>query len=322
MIKLDAFDRKILEILLKNAREQITAIAKKIRLGRENVNYKINRLIKEGIIKEPLTIFDEDNLSLSHYVLFVELINLQEDSERKIIEDLKNSKYISWIGINAGKWSLIFDVIIKEKDDLDKIVNDFLDKFGRFIGDYIILNSKEIGYYPEKILELNYKERVIKKTENVRLDKTDIGILSILNEDAWRNYVKIAEKIGLTANSINNRIKNLEKKGIIFSYTLSLDWKKLSWELYGLQLKAIKFGNEINKKLVSHFKNNKRTLFYYKYSGGVWDYDIGVIVKNSEELREYINEFRNIFSDAVKISDVSAILREITGYKLPRGVFE
>jgi hypothetical protein len=45
-------------------------------------------------------------------------------------------------------------------------------------------------------------------------------------------------------------------------------------------------------------------------------------VKNSEELREYINEFRNVFSDFVKISDVSAILREVTGYKLPRGVFE
>ena len=322
MIKLDAFDRKILEILLKNAREQITTIAKKIKLGRENVNYKINRLIKEGIIKEPLTIFDEDNLRLSRYVLFVELIKLQEDSERKIIGDLKNSKYISWIGINAGKWSLIFDVIIKEKDDLDKIVNDFLDKFGRFIGDYVILNSKEMGYYPEKMLELNYKEQAIKKTKNVKLDKTDIGILSILNEDAWRNYVKIAEKIGLTPNAINNRIKNLERNGVIIGYTISLDWKKLGWELYGLQLKIIGFKNDINNKLISHFKKNSKVIFYYKYLGGVWDYDIGIIVKDSEELREYINEFRASFSDFVKISDASAILKEVTGYKLPKGVFD
>ena len=41
-------------------------------------------------------------------------------------------------------------------------------------------------------------------------------------------------------------------------------------------------------------------IFYYKYSGGVWDYDLGVIVKNSEELREYINEFRTSFSEFIK----------------------
>ena len=46
MIKLDAYDKKILEVLLNNAREQISTIAKKVRLRRENVNYKINRLFQ------------------------------------------------------------------------------------------------------------------------------------------------------------------------------------------------------------------------------------------------------------------------------------
>src|SRR3989344_8436153 len=129
MVKLDAYDKKILEVLLKNSKEPVTKIAKKIRLGRENVNYKINRLIKEGIIKEPITVFNEESFGLSRYVLFVELINLKKDTEIKILEYLKNNNYVSWIGINAGKWSLIFDIIIKEKVDLDSIINDFLNKF-------------------------------------------------------------------------------------------------------------------------------------------------------------------------------------------------
>ena len=52
MIKLDVFDRKILEELIENSREQVTTIAKKVRLRRENVNYRINRLVKLGLIKE------------------------------------------------------------------------------------------------------------------------------------------------------------------------------------------------------------------------------------------------------------------------------
>ncbi len=322
MIKLDLYDKKILEILLINAREQISSIGRKIRLRRENVNYRINRLIKEGLIKEPLIILNEEKFGLSRYVLFVELINLHEDFEKNILDYLKHKEYISWIGIHAGKWSLIFDVLIKEKSDLDNVISDFLNKFRSFIGDYTILNSREIRYYPEKMLELNTKDKFIEKTENAKLDKIDIKILSILNDNAWSNYVEIAKKIGLTANAINRRIKNLELKRIIISYTISLDWRKLGWELYEIQLKIIKFGNGINEKLTSYFKKDKRVLFYYIYFGGIWDYDVGVIVKNSEELREYINEFRNVFSSTVKIFAVSAILREVTGYRLPKEIFE
>lgn len=322
MIKLDAYDKKILEVLLNNAREQISTIAKKVRLRRENVNYKINRLVKDGLIKEAITIFNEEKLGLSRYVLFLELINLQEESEKEILNYLKQTEYVSWIGINAGKWSLIFDIIIREKDDLDKIVNNFLNKFGRFIGDYTILNSKQIGYYSEKMFGLKASKEVSKKIENIKFDEIDIKILSILNENAWINYVKIAERVGLTPNAVNNRVRNLERRGIIIGYTISLDWKKLGWELYGLQLKIIKFENEINNKLISYFKENNRVIFYYKYLGGTWDYDIGIIVKDTEELREYINEFRAYFSDFIKISDASAILKEVTGYKLPKMVFE
>ena len=56
--------------------------------------------------------------------------------------------------------------------------------------------------------------------------------------------------------------------------------------------------------------------------GGSWDYDLGVIVKNSNELREFIHEFRKKFSYKVKVSDVFIVLEETSGYKLPEGVFK
>ena len=131
------------------------------------------------------------------------------------------------------------------------------------------------------------------------------------------NWAKV-----LTANAINIRVKNLEKEGFIDKYTISIDWKRLGLEWYGLQLKFIKINEEINEKLTNYFKTNKNIIFYYKYLSGLWDYDIGVILKNSEELREFINEFRKEFSDFVKISDVFITLEETSGYKLQKGVFQ
>ena len=76
MIKLDSHDKKILEILLKNARESLNKIGKKVRLSRENVDYRIKKMIKEGLINRFNTIIDEKKLGLLRYGVFLELINL------------------------------------------------------------------------------------------------------------------------------------------------------------------------------------------------------------------------------------------------------
>lgn len=322
MIKLDSHDKKILEILLKNARESLNKIGKKVRLSRENVDYRIKKMIKEGLINRFNTIIDEKKLGLLRYGVFLELINLNDYNEKKILEYLKESKYVSWVSTNAGKWSLVFDVLIRKKEEFDILMNNFLSKFHKFIGDYTILSVDQVDYYPEKMLGLKSRKQNDKKSGAVKTDGIDMKILSMLNDNAWNSFVEIAERVGLTANAVNKRIENLKHGGLIVGYTISLDWKKLWFELYGLQLKIIKFDEENLTKLISYLNENHNVIIYYKYFGGAWDCDIGIIVRNSEELRGFINSFREIFSDFIKISDVSIILSEETGYKLPKGVFE
>ena len=45
-------------------------------------------------------------------------------------------------------------------------------------------------------------------------------------------------------------------------------------------------------------------------------------MKNSSELREFINELRTKFSEEIEINDVFLVLEEVTGYKLPKGIFK
>src|SRR3989338_4576675 len=323
MIKIDVYDKKILEILINNSRKQVTTIAKKVRLKRETVTYKINRLIKEDLIKEFNAVLNEKKFGLSHYAVFLELANLQEETEREILKNLKENKNLCWIGTSAGKWSLTFDLIIKEDKELNNTMDELLTKFRKNIGDFVILRLQEGNYFSSKLIGMNKKIKIEEiKEEKAKIDEIDKKILSIINRNSRVSLVEISEKVKLTPNGINNRIKALEKNKIILSYTISLDWKKLGYEWYGIQLQLTKFGEEINKKLIEYFTNHKSIIFYYKYLGGAWDYDFGVLVKNSIELREFIHEFRKNFSDCSKISDVFITLEETSGYKLPRGVFE
>lgn len=324
MIKLDAFDKRILEILIENSREQISTIAKKVNLRRENVNYRIHRLIKLGLIKEFNTILSEKTLGLSHYVVFIELVKLKEETEKQIIEYLKNNPFMSWIGTSAGKWSLVFDIIVYDKDsNLEKILQEFLKKFGDHIENYEVLKLSEGEYFASKLIgkTKNFHRKAENKATQ-KLDKTDFKVLSLLNKDSRKTLVDISTKTDLTPNGINNRIKSLANNGFIVGYTISLDWKKLGYEWFAIQIKLHKYDEEIDNKIKSFFKNHKKVVFYYKYIGGSWDYDVGVLVQDSEELRGFINEYRREFSDVSKISDVFLTLEETTGYKMPEGVFE
>lgn len=68
-----------------------------------------------------------------------------------------------------------------------------------------------------------------------RLDKTDRGILYLLQKDA-RNYsaADIAEEVGVTANTVRNRIRRLQEWNVIDGYVPLIDYEQA-----GFQLKVI-----------------------------------------------------------------------------------
>ncbi len=321
--KLDKFDKNIIQLLLSDSTESVTSIGKKIRLGRDNVNYKLKRLVNFGIIKDFTTQFNEKALEIRHYVFFAQLTRLKQETEKDILDYLKQHRYVSWIGTAAGKWTLIFDIYLSENVELQQIINEMLLQFGAHIEEYTVLQLETGEYFFEKFIELKPITTLLKKKEispSNKLDLIDYKIMSLLNKNSRINYAELSEGVGLTANGIKNRIKNLEHRKIITKYSITLDFKKFGYEWYGIQLKLLKFDQVTLTNIQYFFKNHPKVIFYYKYIGP-WDYDVGIIAKNSTELREFINELRTKFPEELKLTDVFITLEEIKGYQLPEGVF-
>src|SRR3989338_5727656 len=59
------------------------------------------------------------------------------------------------------------------------------------------------------------------------INKNDERILGMLNKDAKLTSREISEKIGMPITTVHNRIKKMEKEGIIKKYTAIVDNKKL-----------------------------------------------------------------------------------------------
>lgn len=63
------------------------------------------------------------------------------------------------------------------------------------------------------------------------IDEIDLKILRILIEDAKVSYGDIGEKVFLSPGAVHTRVKKMESSGIITGSSISVDTKKLGWDI-------------------------------------------------------------------------------------------
>ena len=173
--------------------------------------------------------------------------------------------------------------------------------------------------FNKKFLIDNYKTEVLEyahQPKRIDVDKRDLKIIKDLSTRARKTLVEIARDLSLTPKAISERIKRLENNGILQGYRVSVDFSKLGY-IYTHTL--IKLENiQTRNKLMNFFKEHKATL-YGSFQIGAYDISRESVVKNLEELNNFIQEMRTLFVKDIKNYDALVLTKE---YKLTYYPFE
>ncbi len=88
----------------------------------------------------------------------------------------------------------------------------------------------------------------------MELDPLDKNILSVLLEDSRYSFRQIAERVKVSPATVLNRIKELEKSGIIKQYSALLDYEKLGFDVEVIIEVRIAKGKlfEVEKQIAHH----------------------------------------------------------------------
>lgn len=68
--------------------------------------------------------------------------------------------------------------------------------------------------------------KVVQKEENPVLDQTDVAILKLLQQNARITVKEIADTVHLSTTPVHERIRRLERSGVIKQYVTILDGLK------------------------------------------------------------------------------------------------
>ena len=126
--KIDNIDKKIIEMLQKNARVPVKEIAKEVFLSSPAVSARIERLEKNGVITGYHAQLNQMYLGY-HIKAFInlEVEPFQKKDFYPFIQDIPNVIECNCV---TGEYSMLIEVGFKTTPELDHFIN-VLQKFGR-----------------------------------------------------------------------------------------------------------------------------------------------------------------------------------------------
>lgn len=122
------------------------------------------------------------------------------------------------------------------------------------------------------------------------LDNTDRALLLSLQEDSTKTIKRLAAELNLTSTPVYERIKRLEKQGIIEGYRAEINPDKVGKELMVFSHVSLK---EHSKPFLLNFETKVKALdevIECHHVSGEHDYLLKVLVSNMKGYREFLTE--------------------------------
>ena len=153
-----------------------------------------------------------------------------------------------------------------------------------------------------------------------KLSITDRKILYYLDMDARISNSSLAQKVGLSKETVGYRIRRLEQTGIIKGYFTVIDASKLGYVSFRIYLKLQDLSPDSERELFDHLYSSPRVMWYVSVYGS-WDLVIMVWVKDIFDFEDFWLDLVERFGTYIQknwISILSAtIVHQNRRYLLP-----
>jgi DNA-binding Lrp family transcriptional regulator len=120
------------------------------------------------------------------------------------------------------------------------------------------------------------------------IDEIDYSILALLQKDGKMTFKEVANELNLTTTPVYERIKKLEKSGVIQSYKAIVDRRKLGLQLLVFCNVSLK---EHQAEYLENFENdivNFPEVISCYHIAGMYDYLIKLTVRDMDEYQVFI----------------------------------
>ena len=301
-VKLDAKDRQIITALNENAKATLSKL--NINLSNDAIKYRINRLVKRGVITQFTPRVHIRKFGYERFHLFFLLDQSKKEEQAKFVAYLKAHPHVrSLIEYTAG-WEFEVVILAKNLNEFSSIKAELSERFR-----HIILDKNELAIvknYNSVHLPYSFyqKERPPRITSHAldqssfEYDKTDMNILAELRNNARLSNYKIAGRLKISKDTVRARLNRMLKEGALESFTTIFNLAALgySWRTCFFSIKAMSAKEEarFNGYVEAHPYIIRAAKVF-----GLWNLLLYVMSPNPKAFHDTMAEIKSQFSDNV-----------------------
>ncbi|HHW31226.1 MAG TPA: Lrp/AsnC family transcriptional regulator [Clostridiaceae bacterium] len=124
------------------------------------------------------------------------------------------------------------------------------------------------------------------------MDEVDVRILKILINNGRQTVSEISSQVNLSIPAVSERIRKLEKSGIIDKYIAVLNPKKLKKDITAVMFVGIERVKPVTEFL--NLVNNTDDILECHYIAGDYDYLLKITTENTSTLEKILNSIKSV----------------------------
>ena len=281
MLVMDVIDKKIICELENNCRTPFSQIARKLRLNRNVVAYRVAKLEEQGIITKYVLSLRLSSLGYRTYKIYFK-INLDQKQESDFVAYILSDKKVIHALKTEGEFDYSLAIAVKNVVELDLFLMDLKNNFPHLIRDYEISTLVYTKVFKLEKLLLG-KDQGSPKIEKysgedtlIPLDEKDLALLRALSFKANIPIVDLAKKTNCVVTAEDHNVT------------------KLGFYFYRVLLR-IKQATEAEERKLITWCSLRSNVLYCTKQISYYDFEINVAIRDVEDYTQFMLDLRRNF---------------------------
>ncbi|MBT7903162.1 Lrp/AsnC family transcriptional regulator [Candidatus Woesearchaeota archaeon] len=302
--KLDNKDKLILFELDRAGRQPINELARKTRLSRDVVRYRIKQLEEKKVITNYITLIDFTKLGYRIVRLYLKLQSTTKTTETEMINFFSKMDEVIVSYRTDGHYDIALGFLVNDLRDYQKAYEQILIKYRKFIVEKnFCVFTNFIHYFRNYLLldspksKKDFTELTTGSWEKFDYDLMDLKILKEISENARMSLRNLSTTLNTPLTTIKYRLKRLEKEKVIVAYRALIDFNKLGYKYYKVDL--ILEDLKIIPGLQEYVRNNPNIIYRDVAVGGS-DFEFDCELASQDNFYEMIEEIKQLFPGKIR----------------------
>ncbi len=302
MTKITKKDKQLLCLLSRNSRENFTALGKKIGMAKQNVSYRIKRLVKLGVIRKFDLSLNQFLIGCHTFILFIKFQYLTKKKEDEIAAFLREQKSLTYAIRTSGNWDLFLTYITSSVPSMNNMILKLSENYGEFIQKKEFLLVNENYSFPLRYLAPSSDDDCKLSKEmahQILLTENERKLCAELKKEADCSLVQLSKRTGINYKTICKIIKKLEGQNYILRFGVQLDEKQMGYQDIYCLMRFDNFSAEQCAKL-ARLAQKMPSIVFMVTTIGPWNVILNFIVQKDGDAIGDIITIREAFSKLIK----------------------